>query len=299
MTSELIATNFPYPSHYLDIDNVKMHFIEKGKGDPILFLHGIPTSSYIWRNIIPHLTPLGRCIALDLVGFGKSDKPNIHYTVTDHIKYVTSFIEKLNLKNITLVLHGWGSIMGFDFAMQHQDRIKGLVFYESYIRPTNDDDLSLPYQEQMYCLHEEEHLKHPLEGTQFIDSLLPQGMIRPLSEEEWMNYRKPFLTKHADKPIVQYLKELPFGDNKANQIIAAYSKKLQHSKIPKLMLYSLPGFITSMATVIWAKEHLSHLEIDEIGEAMHYAQESNPALMGETISVWLQGIEQTTTVDIS
>jgi len=298
MNSEPIAASFPYPSNYLDINGVKMHYIKTGEGDPILFLHGVPTSAYLWRNVIPHLSSLGQCIAPDLIGFGQSDKTNIPYSITDHIQSITSFIEKLNLKNIIMVLHGWGSIIGFDYAMRHQERIKGLVFYESYIRPVSDEDFSLPFEEQIYTLHEEETSKHPLQGTEFIERILSEGMVRSLSEEEWQNYRKPFLKAHAEKPILQYLKELPKANNKTNQIIMAYSEQLQKSKIPKLMLYSIPGFITTISTIIWAKEHLPCLETNEIGEALHYAQESNPALMGESISVWLQGIEQQTLATI-
>src|SRR6185312_4320755 len=130
MTKKLIPTDFPYRSHYIEIDGSKLHYIKEGTGDPILFLHGIPASSYVWRNIIPYVAPLGCCIAPDLIGFGKSDKPDIAYTIQDHIDYIEKFIQTLQLDNITFVMHGWGSIIGFDYAMRHPDKCKGLVFYE-------------------------------------------------------------------------------------------------------------------------------------------------------------------------
>ena len=113
----------------------KLHYIEQGSGDPILFLHGNPESSYIWRNIIPHLSPLGRCVAPDLIGFGKSDKPDIEYRVFDHIKYVEELIRALELKNITFVIHDWGSAIGSHYAMGNPGNVKGLAMMEAHLRP--------------------------------------------------------------------------------------------------------------------------------------------------------------------
>jgi haloalkane dehalogenase len=292
-----MATNFPNTSHshFVEVLGSKMHYIEDGSGDPILFLHGMPTSSYLWRNIIPYVAPLGRCIAVDLIGMGKSDKPDIAYTIEEHIKYIDKFIETMKFKRLTIIMHGWGSIIGFHYAMNHPAVCKGLVFYESYLRPYNNEDISLPYQEQVSLLQaQENNLDLIANGTYFVDKILPQGMMRPLTEEEMSHYREPFLQKGAGKPLRQYLQEMPRGNGEGSvdKLIAAYSKKLTQSNMPKLMLYSLPGFITTMASAIWAKENFPNLEIVEIGEELHFAQESNPSLMGETISVWLQGIEQ-------
>jgi haloalkane dehalogenase len=275
------------------VGDTKIHYIEEGEGDPILFIHGIPTSSYVWRNIIPHLKALGRCIAPDLIGFGKSSKPDIDYSLSDHCRYLAAFIEKLNLNKIILVVHGFGSIIGLNYAMKHPERFKGIVFYESYIRPQSKEDSSLPYEEQNYQLQTEENVYHTfMNGAEFIDRILPLGMIRPLSDEELKYYREPFLSSHSQKPLLQYLTELPQDDNKTNQIIAAYSQQLMKSSLPKLMLYSVPGFITTIATVMWAKENLKNLQINEVGEALHYGQESNPTLIGESISVWIQSLEE-------
>ena len=293
MRNQKVPTNFPYPAHYVDVYGSRMHYIEQGHGDPILFLHGIPTSSYLWRNIIPHLSTLGRCIAVDLIGMGKSDKPDIEYTIFDHIKYVEKFIEVMNLKRVTLVMHDWGSIMGFNYAMKNEKNCKGLIFYEAYLRPVTKEDMSLPYQEQLFNLQEQEN-KKIMDGQHFVDTVLPQGMARTLSPEEMQQYREPFLAKGADKPLHQYLRELPRGDgqSKVDKLIAENSEKLTQSYLPKLMLYSLPGFITTMETAMWAKKNLPRLEIADIGESMHYAQETDPFVMGETISIWMQGIEQ-------
>lgn len=295
MNNERISSKVTYPSKYLEVLGSKIHYVEAGAGNPILFLHGIPTSSYLWRNVIPHLTSLGRCIALDLIGLGKSDKPDIAYTVFDHINYIEKFIEKLQLKNLTLIMHGWGSVIGFDYAMRHEKNCVGLVFYEAFLRSTNGRDISLPFQEQMMALQSEQHMADVvMNAPSFVDKIIPQNVMRQLTEEEMDCYREPFRKEGASKPIVQYLKEIPQGDkkNKIDDLIKNYSEKLTKSKIPKLMLYSVPGFITTIATAIWAKENLPNLEIVEIGEEFHLAQESYPKLIGETISVWLQGVEQ-------
>lgn len=295
MTKTDVSADFPYKSHYVDIDGSKIHYIREGEGDPVLFLHGVPASSYVWRNIIPHLAGLGCCIAPDLPGFGKSDKPDIEYTITDYIHYIDKFIETLKLDKIVLVMHGWGSIIGFDYAMRHPEKCRGLVFYEAYLRPIHRDDISLPWQEQIILLEEAYNTTDlTMNGVDFVDKILPQSVMRKLSQKELDYYHDPFKAEGSGKPLFQYLNELPKGEsnNAVTNIIQNYSKKLTQSSLPKLMLYSVPGFITTIATAVWAKNNLPNLEVGEVGEELHYAQESNPALMGETISIWLQGIER-------
>lgn len=287
-----ISDKFTFPSKYVEVLGSKIHYIDVGTGDPIVFLHGIPTSSYLWRNIIPYIAPLGRCIAPDLIGFGKSDKPNIEYSIVDHIHYLDKFIEALHLKNITFVLHGWGSVIGFDYAMRHENDCKGLIFYEAFLRSLADNEISLPLQEQLLAIQDEESIERIIKnGISFVDTVIPQNVMRQLSDEEMNHYREPFRQTGSGKPLLQYLKELSSIDeqSKVNQLIVNYSNKLEKSLVPKLMLYSIPGFFTTIATIIWAKEHLPNLEIVEIGEELHLAQETHPALIGETISVWLQG----------
>lgn len=293
MNQSVISPDYPYSSHYAEVLGSKMHYIEQGSGDPILFLHGVPTSSYLWRNVIPHLSTLGRCIAIDFIGFGQSDKPDIDYSIADHIRFLEAFIASLNLKNITLIMHGWGSIIGLDYAMRHENNCKGLIFYESYLHPITSHDFSLPLQEQLKILNDNT-LNIMTHASQLINKIIQQGMTRALSKKELEEYLRPFQPNNSGKPLLKYLQELPKDHNSTNQIITHYSNKLQKSKLPKLLLYSIPGFITTMTTVMWAKKCLPHLEIIDIGEALHYAQENDPTTMGESISIWLQGLEQST-----
>ena len=136
-TNETISSEYPFESKYIEVKGSKMHYIEEGEGEPILFLHGQPTSSYLWRNVIPHLSSQGRCIAVDHIGMGKSDQPDINYGFTDAYEYLKEFIDKLGLKNFTLVIHDWGAIIGFHYANMHRDRIKGIAFMEAAIQPVN------------------------------------------------------------------------------------------------------------------------------------------------------------------
>lgn len=279
----------------VEVKGSKMHYREAGEGQPILFLHGVPTSSYIWRNIIPHLSNLGTCIAPDLIGFGESDKPNIRYTINEHIAYIEAFIDALDLTNITLVMHGWGSVIGFDYAMRHEKNCNGLVFYEAFMRSPGEHELSLPYQEQLISLQSNENaFDLAKNGMNFIDHIIPQSVLRTLNVDELAAYRQPFTTPGSGKPIQQYLKELPDGGSQegADQLIENYTKLLTQSSLPKLMMYSVPGFITTLDTAMWAKQSLPNLEIVDLGEELHLAQESCPELMAESISIWLQALEQ-------
>lgn len=278
-----------YPSRFVLVQGSKIHYIEDGKGDPVVFLHGMPTSSYLWRNIMPSLSDKAHCIAPDLIGMGASDKPAIDYTIYDHINYIQGFIEALALENITFVLHGWGSVIGFDYARRHADNVKALAFLESHVRPTTDwDMLSLPIQQLTALLKRPGASYHAVvEQNYLIDKFLPNGVLRKLSKEEFENYRKPFADPESRKPLWQYIQDLPLGEgNGVFALIEKYSQWLQQAPQPKLMLYAVPGFITTMAMVQWAKEHIQNLTLVELQDALHFAQESAPDVFCKELRNW-------------
>lgn len=285
-----VSTAFSYPASFAAVNGAKMHYIEAGIGDPMLFIHGMPTSCYLWRNIIPGLADVARCIAPDLIGMGKSDKPDIAYTVFDHIHYMETFIETLGLKNITLVLHGWGSVIGFDYARRHPDNVKALAFYESHIRPALDwNNLSLPVQQLATLLHRPgASYRAIVEQNYLINKLLPHGVLRKLSEEEMEHYREPFPTPESRKPLWQYVQDLPLGASKGPvvELMKNYSAWLQHCPQPKLMFYAIPGFITTMATVQWAKENLKNIKLVEMRNELHFAQETIPDIFSAALREW-------------
>lgn len=290
MKEQRVSAQCKIPSHHINVDGAKIHYLDEGVGHPILFLHGMPTSSYLWRNVIPHLTSKARCIAPDLIGMGKSDKPDIAYTVYDHIHYIEQFINELQLNDYTLVLHGWGSVIGFDIASRQQKRVKGLAFYESHLRPTLDwKALSLPVQ-QLAAILDKPRLSYRaiVEENYLVRKLLPSGVVRTLTAKEMSSYDAPFKTPEDRKLLWQYIQELPLGHGKTEvtDLIEHYSKWLQKTKIPKLMMYAVPGFITTMDTVVWAKQHLSNLTLVEFRNALHFAQESMPDIFANELKQW-------------
>lgn len=286
LTSELI-----YPSNYVDILGSKIHYLDVGHGKPILFLHGVPTWSYLWRNIIPAVSDLGRCIAPDLIGFGYSDKPAINYRIFDHIRYIENFIETLDLRDITLVLHGWGSVIGFDYATRNPERIKGIAFIESYLHPVYDwKEMALPLQEMasIFSLADKGREKI-LSNNAFIQKMLQAATVRTLKPEEINAYLAPFSTQESRLPVWQFFCDAPVpgGPKDVIDLIETYCQKLQSNLIPKLMLYAIPGFITCMKDVQWAQDHLPNLTTMDIGDGHHYIQEGNPIALRIALREWI------------
>ena len=154
-TQQPISADFPFESRYVEVHGSKIHYVEEGSGDPVLFLHGQPTSSYLWRNVIPHVSTLARAIAMDNIGFSRSDKPDIEYRFVDHVKYVEGFIEVTGLKNVTLVIHDWGSALGFHYAMRNESNVKGLAFMEALLMPIPSLDVMPPQMKEIFtaCPH--------------------------------------------------------------------------------------------------------------------------------------------------
>lgn len=290
MSLESISAASSHSSSFVAVKGAKIHYVEMGQGQPMVFIHGMPTSSYLWRNIMPPLADVARCIAPDLIGMGKSDKPDIAYTVFDHIEYIEAFIKELDLKNITLVLHGWGSVIGFEYARRHPENVKALAFYESHIRPALDwKNVSLPVQQLSTLLHRPAaSYRAIVEQNYLIDKLLPNGVVRKLSQEEMQHYREPFLTPASRKPLWQYVQDLPLGASKGPvvELMKKYSAWLQQSPQPKLMFYAIPGFITTMSTVQWAKENLPNIKLVELHNELHFAQESVPEIFSSALREW-------------
>ena len=290
MDRSAISSEISSPSHYINVLGSKMHYLEQGEGDPIVFIHGVPTNAYLWRNILPSVSANGRCIAVDLIGMGQSDKPDIEYSLFNHCDYISAFMDALHLKNITLVVHAWGSVIGLNYAMLNPDRIKALVFIESHIRPaTSREMISLPVQELAGILNSEDGgYDVVMNSNYFVSKVLPSGVLRNLTEQEMEHYRQPFNSAGSCKPLWQYLQNLPLGEDNdpVTQLIERYSQALTQSTHPKLMMYAMPGFITTMDTIQWAKQNLSELSLVDIGDGLHYPQESNPQAICKAINHW-------------
>jgi haloalkane dehalogenase len=289
---QAISPDFLYESHYLEVEGSKLHYIETGRGDPILFLHGNPTSSYLWRNIIPYVTPLGRCIALDLIGMGKSDKPDIEYRFFDHMKYVEEFIRAKDLQDITLVLHDWGSALGFYYASQHADNVKGLAFMEAILKPIASWEEMNEGTRQMFQALRTPELGWDLIVNQniFVEQAIPGSIIRPLSEVEMNHYREPFTDPPSRKPIWRWPNEIPIEGEPADVVeaVETYNRRLKSTELPKLLFYATPGAVITAQEVEWCKQNLKNLTTADIGQGIHYIQEDNPHRIGSELASWYQ-----------
>ncbi len=295
MTQSQISSEFPFKSNYIEVNGSKIHYIEEGEGDPILFLHGNPTSSYLWRNIIPHLKDKGRCIAPDLIGMGKSDKPDIDYRFFDHVKYIEGFIEKMNLQNITLVVHDWGSALGFHYAMRNEANVKGIAFMEAILMPLKWEFFSDEETRKIFKAFRTPKVGWDMIVNQnfFIEQILGKiGSVRNLSEEEMNHYREPFEKPEHRKPVWKWPNEIPIEGipQDVTKAVQSYNQKLQESNIPKLFFYAEPGILGTKTLVDWSRTNLKNLQVVNIGPGVHHLQEDNPHLIGSEIAKWYDSL---------
>lgn len=290
MNTGAISAAFPFQSDYVTVHGSKMHYVDEGQGDPILFLHGNPTSSYLWRNIIPYVTEQRRAVAPDLIGMGKSDKPDLDYRFQDHYRYLEGFIDALELDNVTLVVHDWGSGLGFHFAAENPERVRAMAFMEALLRPVKWSDFPPDFKLGFRLM------RTPGVGwlmisvaNLFVRQVLPQAVVRDLTAEEKRVYGEPYPTIASRKPVRQWPLEIPIEGKPADvqQIIADYSRWLQQTEIPKLLFYAQPGAVIRAPIVEWAEEHLPNLTSVDVGPGLHFIQEDNPHLIGSALREWL------------
>jgi haloalkane dehalogenase len=292
--SKPISADFPFKSNFVEVHGSKIHYVDEGQGDPVLFLHGNPTSSYLWRNIIPYVTSQARAIAPDLIGMGKSDKPDLDYRLVDHFKYVEGFIEKLGLKNITFVIHDWGSALGFHYASRNQGNVKGLAFMEGILLPAPAWDTFPADFRQIFQAFRAPEVGWDLIVNQnvFVEQILPGGIARQLTEEEHNRYREPYTEPASRKPLWRWPNEIPIAGEPPDvvQIVGAYNAWLQQTELPKLLFYADPGALMPPPVVDWAKQSLSNLETVDLGRGIHFLQEDNPHRIGEELSRWYSSL---------
>ncbi|MFQ5416843.1 MAG: haloalkane dehalogenase [Myxococcota bacterium] len=286
-----ISPDFPFEPHYADVLGSRMHYVDEGEGDPILFLHGQPTSSYLWRNVIPHLVSSGRCIAPDLIGMGKSEKPDIEYRFFDHVRYLDRFTEALGLENLTLVIHDWGSALGFHYASRHETNVKAIAFMEAILTPVVSLDTFPREMKEIF-----EKFRTPEVGWDlivkqnvFIEDMLPRLILRKLSEEEMDHYRAPFRNPADRKPMWRWPNEIPVGGHPADmhEVIVSYNAWLQESK---LLLHVTPGNALPPALAGWCRKHLPNLTTVDLGEGLHFIQEDMPHRIGTELATWYGGL---------
>lgn len=289
---EISAKN-KYEYNYLDIFGSKMAYIDEGKGDPILFIHGTPMSSYVWRNIMPHVENQGRIIAPDLIGMGKSDKPDLKYTFDDQYKYLDAFIKKMNLKNITLVVHDWGSGLGLHYAHLNPDNIKGIVTMDAVLAPMQPaesyDSMSKVMGDYFRMIQTtEEGKKFLLDDNMVVEYEIPAMIDRPLKKEIHDVYREPYKTIESRTAVMQWPLEVPVGGKPATtaKYISEYNAWLEKTDTPWLFLYATPGIMSTPTVADYWTERAQNIETVYIGNGLHFVQEDHPFAIGRAISDW-------------
>ena len=290
--SETLDTT-PLTKKYLTVNGKQMAYNEQGEGDAVVFLHGNPTSSYLWRNIIPHVSGKARCIAPDLIGQGDSDKlddtgPD-SYRFVEHREYLDGLLDQLDLgDHVTFVIHDWGSALGFDWANRHRDRIAGIAFMEALVRPVTWDEWPEAATPIFQGFRSEAGEQMVMEKNLFVEAVLPGSIIRDLSDEEMNEYRRPFVEPEHRRPTLTWPRQIPLGGEPADVVAIAqrYAEWLSESDIPKLFVNAEPGAILTGPVRDWVRSSWPNLtEVTVAGN--HFLQEDSPHEIGQAVAAWL------------
>jgi haloalkane dehalogenase len=269
-----------------------MAYVETGRGDPIVFLHGNPTSSYLWRNVIPHLEGRGRCVAPDLIGMGSSDKlpesgPG-RYRFVEHRRFLDALLEDLGIcENVTFVVHDWGSALGFDWARRHPEGVNGIAYMEAIVRPVTWEEWPEGARRIFQAMRSEAGETIVLEKNSFVERILPASVLRGLTDAEMAVYRKPYLEPgEGRRPTLTWPREIPVeGEPEdVHRIAADYAKWLSSSDVPKLFINAEPGTILTGPQREFCRTWPNQKEVTVKGA--HFIQEDSPDDIGRAIAEW-------------
>jgi haloalkane dehalogenase len=293
----MISADERYEKKTATVLGSKMAYVEVGQGDPIVFLHGNPTSSYLWRNIIPHLEGAGRCIAPDLIGQGDSDKlegsgPD-RYRFVEHRRYLDALLAELGVdRNVTLVIHDWGSGLGFDWANRHRDRMRGIAYMEAIVRPLPGwDDWPDAARQLFQALRSPAGEDMILDKNVFVENILPGSVLRGLTDAEMAVYRRPFTEPgEGRRPTLTWPRQIPIAGEPADvtEIARDYSAWLAESDVPKLFVNAEPGAILTGPQRDFCRSWPNQTEVTVAGS--HFIQEDSPDEIGRAIADWLAGL---------
>lgn len=290
MTGPSISPLDRYPRRRVRALDTEMAYVDTGRGDPVVFLHGNPTSSYLWRNVVPHVEPESRCLAPDLVGMGDSGKaPSGSYRFVDHARYLDAWFDTLGLsRDVTLVMHDWGSALGFHWAHRHPDRVRGLVYMEALVRPVSWDEWPEAAREVFQALRSPAGDDMVLRNNVFVERILPRSVLRGLGEEEMAVYRRPYGDPgESRRPTLTWPREIPVGGEPADvvAIVDAYARWLGASGLPKLFVNADPGAILIGAQREFCRRWPNQEEVTVKGS--HFIQEDSPAEIGQAVAAFV------------
>jgi haloalkane dehalogenase len=284
----------PLAKQTVDVRGRRMAYHARGEGRPILFLHGNPTSSYLWRDVIPELEGHGRLIAPDLIGMGYSDKlpdpkPDT-YRFTTHRDFLDGFISAVigDSEPVVLVVHDWGSALGFDWANRHRDRVRGIAYMEAIVRPIAGWEEWSPSATPVFQgFRSDKGEQMILDRNLFVERVLPGSVLRKLSDAEMAEYRKPFVQREDRWPTLTWPREIPIAGEPMDvvAIAAAYSQWLAMSDVPKLFVNADPGAILIGVLREFCRTWRNQIEVTVPGS--HFIQEDSGAAIGQAIAQWL------------
>jgi len=293
----MISADERYGKKQIEVLGKTMSYVEEGNGDPIVFLHGNPTSSYLWRNIIPHLTELGRCIAPDLIGMGDSDKlsgvgPD-SYTFVEHRQYLDALLESLGVTDkVVFVIHDWGSSLGFDWAYRHPAATRGIAYMEAILYHYQWDEWPDAASNMFQALRSPAGETMILDKNVFVERILPGSVLREMTEEEMTVYRRPYLNPGEDRrATLTWPRQLPIEGEPADvvEIVENYGKFLAESNIPKLFINAEPGAILTGKARDYCRTWKNQMEVTVKGN--HFIQEDSPDEIGQAIAQFVKNID--------
>ena len=286
-----------HPKQFIDVNGKRMAYVELGAGEPIVLQHGNPTSSYLWRNIMPALAEHGRCIAVDLIGMGDSaklDDPGPEgYRYVEHRDFLFAAWEQLGVTdNVTLVIHDWGSALGFDWARQNPDKVRGIAYMEGIVRPVTWDEWPEAAKGIFQGFRSDAGEQLVLENNVFVERVLPGSVLRDLSHAEMTVYRRPFQNPGEDRrPTLTWPRQIPIEGEPADvhEIVSGYARWLAESEVPKLFVNAEPGAILTGPQREFCRTFPNQTEVTVAGS--HFIQEDSPTEIAAAIAAWLEGLK--------
>jgi haloalkane dehalogenase len=290
------SANDPHPRKNVTICGLRMSYVETGEGDPIVFLHGNPTSAYLWRNVIPHVADLGRCLAPDLIGMGDSAKsPMYDYRFVDHANRLDEWFDSVGATtNVHLVIHDWGSALGFYRAQRFPEQIASITYLEALVQPRPWDGFG-EAADVFKAMRTAEGEDLVLGQNLFVETVIPQMIIRELSDAEMEHYRAPYPTRESRIPALLWGRQIPIEDEAqpadVHQIVTDYAAFMVDSPIPKLFVRGNPGSILrdGGSEVAACRQWANQQEVEVSG--MHFLQEDSPDAIGEAIRRFFKNLD--------
>ena len=287
-----ISSADPHPRKRVRVLDSEISYVDVGAGDPIVFLHGNPTSSYLWRNIIPFVTGHGRCLAPELIGMGRSGpSPAGAYRFVDHARYLDAWFEALNLtRNVVLVLHDWGSALGFHHAARFSAQVRAIAYMEAIVQPRRWEDFPQGRDAMFRALRSSKGDSMVLDDNFFIETVLPKSIIRTLADDEMDAYRAPFRERAARLPTLVWPRELPIDGAPADviAIVETYGKWLAESPQPKLFIRADPGALITGRALEFCRRFPNQREVAVKG--IHFIQEDSPAEIGSALRDFVRDV---------